>query len=67
VKCITIAVSATECYQYILTLFIYNSENSKNNTAVKRAMAVNCPYIPNMAFKKPGKIIHEKILSSSVN
>jgi len=38
---------------------------SDKNT--KRAMAVNCPYFPNLAFKKPGKIIHEKIISSSVN
>jgi len=33
---------------------------------VERAMAVNCPYFPILAFKKLGKIIHEKIILSSV-
>jgi len=28
---------------------------------------VNCPYFPKLAFKKKGKIIHEKITSSCVN
>jgi len=32
-----------------------------------RAMAGNCPCFPKLAFKKPGKIIYEKITSSSVN
>jgi len=34
---------------------------------IVRAMAVNCPYFPKLAFKKPGKIIQEYITSSSVN
>jgi len=33
----------------------------------QRAMAVNCPYFPKLAYKKPGKIIYEKITSSSIN
>jgi len=34
---------------------------------IQRVMAGNCRYFPKLAFKKPGKIIHEKITSISVN
>jgi len=39
----------------ILPTFVLNYDV----TYEQRAMAVNCPYFPNLAFKKQGKIIHE--------
>jgi len=59
--------------KYAAILFVYlldhcaskYKENPPCGSYIQRAMAGNRPYFPKLAFKKPEKIIHEKITSSS--